>query len=1211
MADKDLSRDNGPAPHSRSSTVDIEAVKEKEWQKKGGRPTIPIVLEQAGHSDACGLANVDVSRGSELKGFAPYMYSSSFGTAKPTISASGPRAGDDTTNAQSAANASSHKADSGGSELVSREQTGKAELDAQRRSTPSETRLSSARPESPSRKPSALFPVRSFHAALLPKATPVLHKVARKTANSPVTAQASAPLGGSTTFSPIVGGTRLSGPANGQARPDKLSLGGSNASKGLQANGVPATRVEQAHEVQPSGSHSAPSAWMAKQSSQLKATSASASSSPVTVSSIPKSKQAQPDRLTPDVPAAVSPAHIAQGVSTTPKVSETKSSRTSPALPPLRQPRRSMSHLAILANAARPGSNSPSTSPAVVPSGLLSARNSPSASSSSGSTNRADPLDLLRTSTPHARTPETTAKPSAPRQRRWHTGEQTTPTSSRPSYTGRDAAVAIPVTVASNKRAARPSSDARPAKRIKTSGTAQDPSSQLQAGGDQHAAGQPKAQGSGSVAQPRSTPVTRPPAVAPRGNSAFSVASRADKQISTSTPTSNEVQFADSASRSQHIQRRSQESQTPTYSSAPVALPARTSPAELSFRLERIETNNRIQQLHGGQRFSTVPPTEARLRVCLVHRPRSVEKVSRCTRVRSPRLRLKQMQLAPARTVSTFETRITLTGHKLDHPVLCSWSDSLLAALDGDSLYLKFELDQLRNKQGQRWPVESPDAVGTLWQFWTLRSQDAWQVPEAINATIKLVNARDSNGYKGNWLLELEGKIVRPFMPSPPAPLASGAASRGSSVPALTAPTEATIEAKAQPAPAVKAVGSIVSTTSVDKPSTSVEGHRSVTDVANASRSATDAGSKKVLEVPPKPLSPQTTPTQSNRSFLGADRLDKTQSIPVTTLPKVCDPPSAGNAVVPADDAERTDDHSSDIEVVEIPKSSIRDKRKSMASMSTSSPHISELRGQAVPTEVNLKSFSSRPRSTDPPSKVSPTSEHAPPTQSLAASRRASEALTPKHATSTPAKSLSPVPNAPPGSRVSDVTEVRRTGSAGLLNQSHPKVVGGNPASLTSDVQARAAGMDSTTVTRNEGDAPQTERLTVSKAPGRESLVPLDFPTPPSDIPPSEVFDGTDVADAVAQSGISTNKSGTEHREGQKRKAPPGPLMQGRRDKWTEWSTRVQPNTLADVLPRLDTLYDGGEWRHVMRSQEEVSGTGSTRSEGSADDSHIYGHGLM
>ena len=50
-----------------------------------------------------------------------------------------------------------------------------------------------------------------------------------------------------------------------------------------------------------------------------------------------------------------------------------------------------------------------------------------------------------------------------------------------------------------------------------------------------------------------------------------------------------------------------------------------------------------------------------------------------------------------------------------------------------------------------------------------------------------------------------------------------------------------------------------------------------------------------------------------------------------------------------------------------------------------------------------------------------------------------------------------------------------------------------------------------------------------------------------------------------------------------------GPQMVGRANRWTEWSTRVNPGTLADLMPELDKIYDGGEFRHVMRDQEEVS----------------------
>lgn len=50
-----------------------------------------------------------------------------------------------------------------------------------------------------------------------------------------------------------------------------------------------------------------------------------------------------------------------------------------------------------------------------------------------------------------------------------------------------------------------------------------------------------------------------------------------------------------------------------------------------------------------------------------------------------------------------------------------------------------------------------------------------------------------------------------------------------------------------------------------------------------------------------------------------------------------------------------------------------------------------------------------------------------------------------------------------------------------------------------------------------------------------------------------------------------------------------GPRMQGRRNEWTSWSNRVVPGTLADLLPELDKIWDGGARRHIMRDQEEVS----------------------
>jgi hypothetical protein len=55
------------------------------------------------------------------------------------------------------------------------------------------------------------------------------------------------------------------------------------------------------------------------------------------------------------------------------------------------------------------------------------------------------------------------------------------------------------------------------------------------------------------------------------------------------------------------------------------------------------------------------------------------------------------------------------------------------------------------------------------------------------------------------------------------------------------------------------------------------------------------------------------------------------------------------------------------------------------------------------------------------------------------------------------------------------------------------------------------------------------------------------------------------------------------------RRGVPGPIMRGRKNQWTDWSHRVIPGTLADLIPELDKLWDGGRHRHVLREREEVS----------------------
>ena len=101
--------------------------------------------------------------------------------------------------------------------------------------------------------------------------------------------------------------------------------------------------------------------------------------------------------------------------------------------------------------------------------------------------------------------------------------------------------------------------------------------------------------------------------------------------------------------------------------------------------------------------------------------------------------------------------------------------------------------------------------------------------------------------------------------------------------------------------------------------------------------------------------------------------------------------------------------------------------------------------------------------------------------------------------------------------------------------------------------------------------------------------------------------------DAAAMNGLIPACTELRHPEG----AYPnpfrlaGPLMAGRANRWTEWSTRVNPGTLADLMPELDQIYDGGEFRHVMRDQEEVSSHRCSDDKTDAIGSQISGCGIM
>jgi hypothetical protein len=67
-------------------------------------------------------------------------------------------------------------------------------------------------------------------------------------------------------------------------------------------------------------------------------------------------------------------------------------------------------------------------------------------------------------------------------------------------------------------------------------------------------------------------------------------------------------------------------------------------------------------------------------------------------------------------------------------------------------------------------------------------------------------------------------------------------------------------------------------------------------------------------------------------------------------------------------------------------------------------------------------------------------------------------------------------------------------------------------------------------------------------------------------------------SDEVSPAGMYPNPLGLQ-----------GPRMRGRKNRYTDWSCRVDPGTCADLLPLLDEVWDGGDYRHVMIEQEEVS----------------------
>jgi hypothetical protein len=54
------------------------------------------------------------------------------------------------------------------------------------------------------------------------------------------------------------------------------------------------------------------------------------------------------------------------------------------------------------------------------------------------------------------------------------------------------------------------------------------------------------------------------------------------------------------------------------------------------------------------------------------------------------------------------------------------------------------------------------------------------------------------------------------------------------------------------------------------------------------------------------------------------------------------------------------------------------------------------------------------------------------------------------------------------------------------------------------------------------------------------------------------------------------------------KRGAPRPILRGRINPLTSWSTRIVPGCLADLNPELDKLWDGGEFRHYLRHQEEA-----------------------
>jgi hypothetical protein len=154
-------------------------------------------------------------------------------------------------------------------------------------------------------------------------------------------------------------------------------------------------------------------------------------------------------------------------------------------------------------------------------------------------------------------------------------------------------------------------------------------------------------------------------------------------------------------------------------------------------------------------------------------------------------------------------------------------------------------------------------------------------------------------------------------------------------------------------------------------------------------------------------------------------------------------------------------------------------------------------------------------------------------------------------------------------------------------------------AALTEPADPPASALSMTPLTAGRVQASDDEAGSTREQPNSKDIGAKD----PVVIltPPSMVRDLSSELSSIAQSVVKRRPGRLRPWE-EKSTVSPGeevphydnplglmqPQMKGRQNQFTTWSSRINPGTAFDLIPDLDKLWDGGEYRYLLRHIEEV-----------------------